>query len=99
MFPTWRRANPVNAITDEVPDRGQFKGDKILKLPVAKEGGPAVRSGHPTGPIFPNNYIFAFQTRVLELHLCFAFQIIGLLYFLFSFYRLHRTAWERIGQV
>ncbi|KAF8018010.1 hypothetical protein BT93_H3033 [Corymbia citriodora subsp. variegata] len=48
---------PVNTIEDEVPDRGHFKGDKIPKLPVATEGGLAVRPGHPTESILPNNYI------------------------------------------
>ncbi|XP_030466938.2 uncharacterized protein LOC115685921, partial [Syzygium oleosum] len=46
----------VNTITDEVPDPGHYKGDKIPKLPVATEGGTAVRPGHPTESILPNNY-------------------------------------------
>lgn len=42
---------------DEVPDHGHFKGDRIPKLPVATEGGRAVRPGHPTESTLPNNYV------------------------------------------
>ncbi|KAF8017907.1 hypothetical protein BT93_H2965 [Corymbia citriodora subsp. variegata] len=47
----------INAIEDETPDRGHFRGDKIQKPPVAPKGGPADRPGNPTGSMQPNHYI------------------------------------------
>ncbi|KAI3408235.1 uncharacterized protein J3R85_020409 [Psidium guajava] len=47
----------VNTIEEEAPYPSHFKGDKIPKPPVATEGGPAARPGHPTGSMLPNHYI------------------------------------------
>ncbi|KAI3408236.1 uncharacterized protein J3R85_020410 [Psidium guajava] len=47
----------VNTIKDEAPNHSHFKGHKIPKPPVATEGGPPARPGHPTGSPPPNYYI------------------------------------------